>query len=94
VGLAVTHYISAWLPGVVCTFVAWLIGWRQGVFTARVAARRDQVMDKLLRDAERAGVIDLALDGEGRIKGGSIKTAEIIPLSRNVVVLRTHARPH
>ena len=83
-----THYISAWLPGVVCTFVAWLIGWRQGVVAARSEARRDRVMDKLLRDAERAGVIDLAVDGEGRIRGGSIKTAEIIPLARNVVVLR------
>ena len=92
--MAVMQYIGASLPGVVCTFVAWLIGWRQGGSAARAAERRDRVMDKLLRDAERAGVIDLALDSEGRIRGGSIKTAEIIPLSRNVVVLRTHERAH
>jgi hypothetical protein len=87
------HYIYAWLPGVVSTLVAWMLGWRQGVLVTRVSARRDLIMDKLLRDAERAGVLDLKVGNDGHILGGSIRTAEIIPLPRAGVVLRTY-RPH
>jgi hypothetical protein len=89
-----TQEINAWLPGALCVFIAWLIGWRQGVFAARAAARRDLTMEKLLRDAENSGVMDLRFDGEGQIVGGSVRQVDITPLSRKVVVLRTHDRTH
>jgi hypothetical protein len=93
------HFLMAWLPSLVGTLLAWIVGWRQGKFAAQAAAHQTLVLENLLHKVADAGLMELDVDGAGRITGGAIKRLDALPVSiktgtSKVTRLQSPARTH
>jgi hypothetical protein len=98
-GVTMNHFLIAWLPSLVGTLLAWSIGWRQGKQAALAAAHQALVLENLLLRAADAGLVELDVDGEGRILGGAIRRIDAPPSAiktspGNVTVFQGPGRTH